>query len=360
MDTSVLGLVCVFLVGLLIDLFDISLPRGDSVGVGGALFAASIVVLGPFRALLMAFVSAVVAHLARRGADLPRRLVAVLAARGVAFAATIGAMLSFSVRTPELLVFAVLPAVYLVTELLVAQASLAIATSRPFMRLVRGNLVAQAPVIAAQWSAAVLLLLTYRGMRPYGLIPVAALLLLIRQSYSLFLDIREAYRTTVEVLVEAAESQDERREGHADRTAALARAIAMRIGLGAAFVERISYAALLHDLGEFADEHGVARDHERSIGSAMVVQGVEFFDQVVPILRICDGEPEGTEENEDDLLAAAIVALSSDIDAAQHPAVQSAHHRGALEIVAPRVPQTLKARVVGAAIELGYRIPAVD
>ena len=39
---------------------------------------------------------------------------------------------------------------------------------------------------------------------------MVALLLLMRQSYALFLDIRETYRTTVEVLVEAAESQDER------------------------------------------------------------------------------------------------------------------------------------------------------
>ena len=48
-------------------------------------------------------------------------------------------------------------------------------------------------------------------MGPWSLIPVVALLLLMRQSYALFLDIRETYRTTVEVLVEAAESQDDRR-----------------------------------------------------------------------------------------------------------------------------------------------------
>ena len=64
-------------------------------------------------------------------------------------------------------------------------------------------------------------------MGSWSLIPVVALLLLMRQSYALFLDIRETYRTTVEVLVEAAESQDRRgvrarrqdgcdREGHCD------------------------------------------------------------------------------------------------------------------------------------------------
>ena len=91
----------------------------------------------------------------------------------------------------------------------------------------------------------------------------------------------------------------------------------------------------------------------------MVVQDVEFFDHVVPILRICDGEVTDSAESEDDLLAALIVCLASDIDAAQHAAVGLAHHRGAVEVVAPRVPQALKARAVGAALELGYRTPAV-
>ena len=83
---------------------------------------------------------------------------------------------------------------------------------------------------------------------------MVALLLLMRQSYVLFLDIRETYRTTVEVLVEAAESQDSRRAGHSDRTAVLARSIAMGCGLSASEVELIGYAALLHDIGELAEE----------------------------------------------------------------------------------------------------------
>ena len=124
---------------------------------------------------------------------------------------------------------------------------------------------------------------------------MVALLLLMRQSYALFLDIRETYRATVEVLVEAAESQDVRRFGHADRTAATARAIAMHIGVAAPAVERISYAALLHDLGELAatpDSEGFVP--VRDIHSAEIVEGVEFFRTVEPVLRICDGNALGS------------------------------------------------------------------
>ncbi len=98
-------------------------------------------------------------------------------------------------------------------------------------------------------------------MGAYSLIPVVALLFLIRQSYAMLQDIRELYRTTVEVLVEAAEAQDVRRVGHAERTASIARTIGTHMGLASGQIERISYAALLHDVDAIGspEEHGIAR-----------------------------------------------------------------------------------------------------
>lgn len=361
LDTSYLaGAVYMLAAMVLLDLFDISLPRGDSVGVAGALSAASVLVLGPSRALLVAVLSALLAHLIRRGVQSPSRLAAIIASRAVALAVSSFALVSMPAGTPPISVYVAVSAVFLIAEIAFAQATAAALTSRPFIRLMRGNIRSQAPVLLAQWSASVLLLLTYGGMVSWSLIPVVALLLLMRQSYALFLDIRETYRTTVEVLVEAAESQDLRRVGHADRSALAARAIAMRIGLSAPAVERISYAALLHDIGELSvgptsAEGGGARH----VNSADVVSGVEFFKSVEPVLRVCDGEVRAGLVNDDDLLAALIVSLASDIDATDRAGVAAAHHVSALDHVAARVSVTTKARVVGAAIELGYRIPAV-
>lgn len=342
---------------LLLDFYDISLPRGDSTGVAGAVCAAAVVVLGPGIGAAVSLLSALIAHLLRRRPESWGRLVLVLASRAAALAAASLLLWTDLSAAPQALLFVVVPAVFLVVELLVAQGAAAILTGRPFLRLVRGTLRSQMSLMAAQWSAAVLLLLTYGRMRQWALIPVVALLLLMRQSYALFLGVRETYRTTVEVLVEAAESQDERRAGHADRTALLARAIAMKIGLPANQVERISYAALLHDLGELAE----AADEpiSRRSSSSEVVQGVEFFERIEPILRVCDGIAEDSVVDEDDLLAALIVALASDIDAEYHPQVAAAHRFNSLEVVAHRVTPALKARAVGAALRLGYRIPAV-
>ena len=133
----------------------------------------------------------------------------------------------------------------------------------------------------------------------------------------------------------------------------------MRIGLGASAVERISYAALLHDLGELSEELVADSGGARHVKSADIVRDVEFFNTVEPILRACEGGEQPLPSSEDDLLAALIVSLASDIDAAASPEVAAAHQASPLDGIAARVPPAAKAQVVGAAIELGYRIPAV-
>ena len=188
---------------------------------------------------------------------------------------------------------------------------------------------------------------------------MVVLLLLIRQSYALFLSIRETYRTTIEVLVEAAESQDSRRAGHSDRTASIARSIASACGISPSQVESIGYAALLHDLGRLAEvTEGQPTPDERHVSAADVVREVEFLSHVEPILRVCEGSFDSVPED-DVLLAGLIVALSSDIDSEYNPGVADAHEQSALSRVSSRVPAALKAKAVGAALRLGYRIPAV-
>jgi len=359
MDASIAAMLWFLGAAILLDVFDISLPRGDSAGGAGALCAAALLVLGPPRAAVIALTAAVVAHGIRRGADAPLRLATVVVSRAVALAVSTAALHALTPATSPTASFILVPAVFLVTEISVSQAALAFRSGRSFIGLLRGNANSQSALVAAQWSASVLLLLTYDGMRAWVLVPDVVLLLLIRQSYALFLNIRETYRTTVEVLVEAAESQDTRRIGHSDRTSVLARSIATACGLSSNEIERIGYAALLHDLGGLAElSVAEASASDRHASSADVVHGVKFFERIEPVLRVCDGEDESPGD-EADLLAGLIVALSSDIDAEYHPGVAAAHEQSAVGRVSHRVTPAVKARAVGAALRLGYRIPAV-
>ena len=358
-----------FLAVLLLDSFDISLPRGDSIGVSGALCAAAVILLGPMWAALICLGSVLITHLARHGAEERRRVVGAIVARSAALGASALTAFGLSLYPAlyrSLLDAGLVAAAFLMTELIAAQLMAAVGTGRPFGRLLRGNLRVQAPLLVAQWSASVLLLITFQGMGAWSLIPVVALLFLMRQSYAMLQDIRELYRTTVGVLVEAAEGQDARRVGHAERTAAAARAIAMRVGLSAHQVDRINYAALLHDVDAIGDTSGVAprggNSTDPAVGtSSEVFDGVHFFDDVLPIIRICDGHSSGEAvDAEGDLLAGLIVALASDVDAAEHADVAAAHVGSSVDRVAARVSPSTKSLVVGAALALGYGIPAVN
>ena len=343
----------------LMDRFDISLPRGDSIGVSGALVAAGAMVAGLFPVSVLSMAALGFAHVGRGG-----RVSSHF--RG-AFVARAAALASLWLLGPfwigeagrELPVhwLVAVPTVYLLAEVFAAQAYMAHESGRPFRRLLVGNYRRQGPLVAAQVSASVLATITYPDMKAWSLVLVVALLLLMRQSLALLLEIRETYRTTVEVLVEVAERQDQRRQGHGERTAHIAREIAMRMGLSATDVERVSYASLLHDIDALAEQPKVA---DPALGqSAQIFQGTDFFDDVLPVLRLCDGAGSDADLSEGHLTTAMLVALASDVDTATNESAAAAHSGSSVARVSSAVPSAVKAKVVAAALELGYQIPAV-
>jgi hypothetical protein len=256
-----------------------------------------------------------------------------------------------------------IPASYFLVEFLVMQCVLAVTTGRPLARLLRGAFALQAPLVTAQWSAAVLLLIIYPSMGLWSLVPVVILLLLMRQSAALLLQIREAYRTTVEVLVEAAEGQQEGRVGHSERTAMIARSIAAKMGLAGREMERVSYAALLHDLDALhGPRHDLASACDRqcaAVGhSSTMLEEVEFLSDVLPIVKLCDGI--GTAAASDtELLLALVVALASDIDALENARVADLHVGQMFDRVSPLASPAMKSRAISAALLLGHRTPSV-
>lgn len=356
-----LPLVAFGLAILILEFFDISLPRGDTLGVSGALDSAAVVLLGPGPAMVAGVIGTVAAFLARRGTDRHTQPTVEIPSLLAAFAAAIlvdrvfaGAAASVAALYARPLVVAFS---YLLAELVVVQLLMAKGSTRTAGRLIRGNIVRQAPLLAAQLSASVLAVITYPKMGPWGLGMVVVLLLLIRQSYAMLLGIRETYRTTVEVLVEAAESADGQRRGHAERTAAMAREIGSACGLSPSEVETVSYAALLHDVDAIGHD---ARYPRPVCKPSEVLDGVGSFEGVARVLRVFEGGMAPPACADSELLGAYVVALANDIDAADCGAVKSLHPSSALHRLRLVVPQEAKARAVAAAVRLGFRVPVVS
>lgn len=363
MEAVAWGSVLLFgLAAILMGAFDISLPRGDVIGMSGAIDATALVLLGPLAAIASCLMGIGGAFLFRRGVSRPVRLAVTLSARlGGLLAAilVLSAFNSLSLTNDRLGVTASFAAVltYLVVDVFVVLILSSRRTSRPLIRLVQGNVTMQTPFVMAQISAAMLTVLTYSKMGDWSLFVLLALLLLIRQSYAMLLEIRETFRTTVEVLVEAAEGLVEAQRGHAERTAQIAREIAVRCGLTPREVERVSYAALLHDIGYLGDsESPLSTPRE----SSSVLQDISIFEDLIGVLSLHDGRgPSGARVDDRDRLAAYIVALASDIDAARTGVRTSDPRFGGARRLSTTVSAGLRARAVSAAVHLGYGLPAL-
>lgn len=336
--------------------FDISMPRGDTLGVSGALAATALIVCeSPMVAVAAALGGTLLAVVCRR--SLHVSAVGILPVMLAEAAGLVFGLLAYLV-TPAtaggLLRAAAVVIAFLAAELAVGQFLVSLRTQREYSRLLVGTATTQAPLLAAQVSAVLLATITYPTMGHWSLLLVIALLLLIRQSYALYWGIRDTYRATVEVLVEAAEGSDSRLRGHAERTAKIAREIAHACGYRSADIERISYAALLHDVDALGAGEGATSGH-----SSRVLEGVGLFDDVVRILALREGRSVD-DASAGDVLAAYIVSLSSDIDMENSPTLQGCHVDSVASELATLVSSAVKARAVASAIRLGYRIPAVS
>ena len=83
-----------------------------------------------------------------------------------------------------------------------------------------------------------------------GLVVFAFPVLSARQIFQHFARLQHDYPDTVRVLVNAIEAKDEYTKGHSERVAGLAVRFAEFLGLRDKDVERIQFAAMLHDLGK--------------------------------------------------------------------------------------------------------------
>ncbi|MCL2503325.1 MAG: hypothetical protein FWE94_01745 [Coriobacteriia bacterium] len=347
------GLAAVFF-----DFTDVRSPHGDCIYVAGAIIAAMLLCTDPLWALIIGIASLALVW-SVRGLSAPGGIaVTEIITRAVASVITVGLiavadpMMSAGVPVATIAI----PLVFLVFE--TGMQSLLNASDTQYawhsiVRIMDGH---QALLLMAKASIAALTVVLYGSMGAWALVPVAALLWLIRQSYLMLIEVRKMYRTTISVLVDFAEMPNSGRVGHSDRVAAIAEAIGSRCGLSGDELERLNFAALLHDVDRIAE----TRAPVESYGLAsQIISGVDFLKKVVPVLEVVDGL-RSESFSEPELICGYIVALASDIDSVMRPEVREAHAGRDTERAGQIVPQNISARVVNAAAVLGYPLPRID
>jgi hypothetical protein len=218
---------------------------------------------------------------------------------------------------------AVAAVVFFAIDFLLVQIRASIRLGSPLTSLLAGNLRLQGWMSGAQVSAAMLCLrilpeVPDKGvwgwvMGSWGLVMVVALLLVMRQAFALLLEVRLAYRSTMEVLARAMEAQDPGRRGHAERVARLATEAGRVMRIRGGQLESLNYAALFHDVGQMGHEPIMGIEDAGS--SADILANVNFLAGAVPILRVMENaESLDGSLPQSALIAAYIVARMSDLD----------------------------------------------
>lgn len=309
---------------LIVDLFEVELPHGDASTMSTPILVTAVLFLTPADALVAIIVPGVAVQLFGRKNtgfsdavhELLRRTILVLGAGLIA-------SLLWGETQPVLAmarVFA-LAALLVLSDFLVVQLQTSVRLETPFLRLVLGSSRLEGTMMVAKVAAAMLAVLVYPQMHIWGLAALVILLLVMRQAFSSLVSVRRAYQSTIEALARTVEAQNPGKLGHAERVSGLATEVGRQLGLRGSELERLAYAALLHDLGEVGTELNESPSEDTAhsgLSAADMLAGVSFLSDVVPILNIVETlEQRGCESIQNLRIAYIVVAASRTDDLAQ-------------------------------------------
>ncbi len=125
---------------------------------------------------------------------------------------------------------------------------------------------------------------------PLFIVPI----LIARQTFAAFLALRQSHDDTIRILIGALEAKDRYTAGHAERVARFAHFIGLELGLSPSRLERLRFAALMHDVGKLvvpnhllnkpgkltAEEFERVRQHETV--SVEILTRIQFLAPVAP------------------------------------------------------------------------------
>jgi len=165
----------------------------------------------------------------------------------------------------------------------------------------------------------------YLDVGPAVVVLLVVPILVARETFASYLRVKEANEATVRVLIQALEAKDRYTAGHAERVARFARYVGEDLKLMPGRLERLRFAALMHDIGKLvvpnhllnkpgkltAEEYAKVRSHER-----VSVEMLTRIDFLAPLADVSVGDHgEAGVEDESRPIEPHIVAVADAFDA---------------------------------------------
>jgi putative nucleotidyltransferase with HDIG domain len=158
------------------------------------------------------------------------------------------------------------------------------------MRWVTQNLLIMSPL-------GIILAIAFQNYGYLGVMLFFGPLLMARYSFKLYVDLKSSYLETVEALSRALEAKDPITSGHSDRVVRYAVATAQHMKLSEGRIEKIRYAALLHDIGKIGVEDRILnkagrlsddelqRIRKHPVIGAAILEDIDFLRDASRIIR---------------------------------------------------------------------------
>lgn len=140
--------------------------------------------------------------------------------------------------------------VFFLFSLALAQWDLSERQGSPFWPTFFGSLSLNGVVYFCETATVILIVLMYKPLKFYSFFLFSTPLLAVHYTFSNFLKIKETYRNTLRALSRTIQIEDPLQEGHSERVMDLAIDIGREMGLYGESLEKLGYAALLHDIGK--------------------------------------------------------------------------------------------------------------
>lgn len=323
------GLAALFVIAYaLVDAMSVRLSRGDTVFVDGAIALASVILLPPSQAVVCCVlgVSLGAPFDTRNHKPLLTRLGEIL--RRPLLVATI-ALLSGQVLDRQALAagstIAILWAVGLgtvhsVTDFWLLVLGVSLEKHQSVLSSISGLSRSLAALYAAHVSLGVVAALLYPSGRLWGLGITILLVLMIQYSFNLLLKTKGAYGETIQALVRASELQSGvGEEGHAQRVADACVNAGRLLGLSSKALERLNYAALLHEIGRIGIDEGVGSSDAKASHpqrGADIVGGIPFLASTRAMIRDQGVAPTAgrLQADDEDALCAQLIGVCCALD----------------------------------------------
>lgn len=240
------------------ELTPLTLPRGGEIALSGGVATVAIAMLHPAAAAGVLIIGICAAGAIRDepprpvelATDVARRLVALVFAYWILSAGRVIDELIFEVPSSSGLAVLIAGCVYMLVDVFGFALLDSLGRSRRVFRSTASLLSLVGGIYLSQVFVGAAATIVYSSLQAAGFIILFVLMLLLQSSFALLLRVRAAYSRTLSAVARLSECEAGGSPGHSQRVAEIAAAIARVRHLGGHDVEILSYAALLHNVGE--------------------------------------------------------------------------------------------------------------